>query len=150
MDVYYPPVGFYFRVSITGISTIDDSSFKEVSGISAEMNLEEIAEGGENRYKHRLPTTVKYTDLELKRGLLTRTSELAIWCIDTLEAGLNVPIVTKSITVTLLNPEAQPLMAWDFVNAWPIQWSLSNFDSEENKVAVESIKFAYSYFTKAL
>lgn len=149
MEVYYPPVGFYFSLSFTGVSTALDASFKEASGISAEMNVEEVAEGGENRFKYRLPTTVKYSDLELKRGLITKTSALAIWCMEVLNGGLDIPIVTKSITVNLLNEEGSPLMTWNFVNAWPTQWSISSLDSEKNEIVVESIKFAYTYFTKS-
>lgn len=149
MEVYYPPVGFYFTLSFTGVSTTNDASFKEASGISVEMNVEEVAEGGENRYKHRLPTSTKYSDLELKRGLLTKSSELATWCMDTLSGGLNETIEVKDITVSLLNADGDPLMSWDFANAWPTQWSISNLDSEKNEIVVESMKFAYSYFTKS-
>lgn len=149
MEVYYPPVAFYFKLSFTGVSSAQDASFKEVSGISAEMNLEEISEGGENRYKHRLPTYVKYGDLELKRGLLVANSDLATWCFDTLGSGLNDAIQPKAITVTLLDADANPLMTWNFTNAYPIRWDISNLDSEDNKLVIESIKFAYSYFTKA-
>lgn len=148
MEVYYPPVAFYFKLSFTGVTSARDASFKEVSGISAEMNLEEVAEGGENRYRHRLPTYVKYGDLELKRGVLVANSQLASWCLDILGSGLVAAIVPRTITVSLLNADANPLMAWDFANAYPIQWSVSNLDSEENKIVVESLKFAYSYFTR--
>lgn len=61
----YPTVGFYFQVTIEN----ETYSFKEVSGISSEVSTEEITEGGENRFKYKVPTHVKYSNLELKEEL---------------------------------------------------------------------------------
>ena len=68
----YPPVGFHFRVEFGLDGAGDqDSRFQEVGGLSAELGTEELQEGGENRFVHRLPTLPKYGNLVLKRGLLT-------------------------------------------------------------------------------
>ncbi|UTW62266.1 phage tail protein [bacterium SCSIO 12741] len=145
--VYYPPPGFYFSLSFEGIRTKSDFAFKEVSGIQMETEVEEIAEGGENRFKHRLPKASKYQDLELKRGLVAKGSSLAQWCKGTIGGGLNSPIQTKNVTVNLLDSDGNSLMAWSFANAWPVAWSVSNLNSMENQLMVETLKFAYSYFT---
>ena len=39
---YYPPVGFYFKVQISGASSDDDAAFSEVSGLDTEIEIEEI------------------------------------------------------------------------------------------------------------
>ena len=44
----------------------------------------EILEGGENRFKYKLPTQSKYQDLVLKRGLIPIKSKLATWVKKTL------------------------------------------------------------------
>lgn len=149
MDAYYPPVGFYFKLSFAGISSGVDVAFQEVSGISAEMSVEEVAEGGENRFKHRLPTGGKYGNLVVKRGLVAANSQLATWCTQTVGSDLSAPMVTKNITVTLLDPDANPLMAWNFVNAWPVKWSVSDLKSMQGEIVVESIEFSFSYFNNA-
>ena len=58
---YYPPVGFYFKVDI-GVSGAyrTDSEFQSVSGLSVDIETEEFAEGGENRFKHKLPVKTKF------------------------------------------------------------------------------------------
>ena len=85
MAQYYPPAGFHFRVefNLDGIKD-SDVRFQEVSGLSAELGVEEVTEGGENRFPHRLPTRAKYSNLTLKRGLLT-DSRLIDWCKNAIE-----------------------------------------------------------------
>ncbi len=141
----YPPVSFYFSVTITGISTSSDSAFMEVSGLDAELSTFEIKEGGENRFTHRLPDRVKYSNLILKRGLMLAASDLAVWCKETLESDFSKPIVTHSINLLLLDPKGSPSMVWNFVNAWPIKWSVSNFDAKANEIAIETLEFSYAY-----
>lgn len=146
---YYPPPSFYFSLAFDGISGDADAGFQEASGMSAEMETEEVANGGENNFKYKLPKAAKYSNLVLKRGLVTSGSDLAKWCETTLSGGLNAQIKTKSITLTLLNSEGDALMSWNFVNAYPVKWSISDFKSQENSFSVETLEFAYNYFKKA-
>ena len=146
----YPLVSFYFKLSFSGVSGTVDASFKEVSGISMEMGTEEIAEGGDSAFKHRVPTSVKFSNLVLKRGLVPKDSELIAWCKNTLEEGPANFIETKNIIVHLLNENGGPLNAWSFINAWPVKWVASNLNSMNNEVLIETLEFAYSSFTEML
>ena len=80
MAAYYPPVGFHFKVEFQDIENrTNDHQFQSVSGLSVDLETEEIAEGGENRFKHKIPVRTKYPNLVLKRGLLI-DSGLIEWC----------------------------------------------------------------------
>src|SRR4030095_871188 len=144
MSVYYPPPCFHFKVEVLGLSPNDsDVRFTEVSGLSVELGTEEIAEGGENRFIQKYPTRAKYSELVLKRGLLV-DSEVITWiqeCIDELN------IQPKNIDVKLLNEEHDPLITWHVVNAFPTKWSISDLNSMNNAVVIESMQFFYQYFT---
>ena len=48
----------------------------------------------------------------------------------------------------LLNEEHEPLATWNFLRAYPVKWSLSDFKAQENALAVESLELAYSRFRK--
>lgn len=146
MKEFYPPVSFYFQVSFQGNSGKNDGSFKEVSGITMEMGTEEIAEGGVNGYKHRVPVAAKYPNLVLKRGLVPKNSEIAKWFMNTLGGNLEETIETKTVIVKLLNENGDPLKSWNFVNAWPVKWALSDLNSMNNEIAIESMELAFSYF----
>ncbi len=146
MSDEYPPVAFYFKLSFMDPSGAVDAAFKEVSGLTMEMETEEITEGGNNIFKHRVPTAVKFSNLVLKRGLVPKDSPLIDWCAKTLGGGLSEKIKTKNIVVSLLDENGDPLKAWSFANTWPVKWSASDLNTMANEVLIESIEFSYSYF----
>ena len=144
MAVYYPPVGFHFKVEVLDLTPDDsDVRFTEVSGLSVEMGTEEVAEGGENRFIQKYPVRAKYPELVLKRGLL-KTSPVWDWVRQCIE---DYNIEPKNIDVKLLNEERQPLMTWHLVGAYPTKWSVSDFNSTANAIVVESLQLFYQYFT---
>jgi phage tail-like protein len=143
MPVYYPPVGFHFRVEFDLPGAGDsDMRFREVSGLSAELEEETYNEGGENRFVQKLPVRARYPDLVLKRGLLT-SSVVRRWCQEAIQ---NLDIQPVTVWVTLLNDAHEPLQTYTVVNAWPKKWSVSDFNAESGEVVVESLELAYQQF----
>ena len=145
MSDNYPPVSYYFSLSFSDVTGQTEASFKEVSGISNEIPIEETKEGGVNSFKHRLPGTIKYSNLELKRGLISKDSALFNWCKATVESGLGNPIETKTILVSLLDENSKPLKTWSFADAWPVKWDISDFNSVNDELVVETLEFAYRF-----
>ncbi len=151
MQEYYPPVGSYFKLEF-GNAVQNDSStaaiFQEVSGISEDVATEEITEGGENRFKYKVPSFRKYDNLILKRGFIGENSPLADWCQKVIQSDLNCPITPKDIQLTLLNEKGAPLMTWNFINAWPVKLSISNLRGHENVLVLDTLEFAYNHFSR--
>lgn len=145
MAKYYPPVGFHFRVDIEGITEGNQEiSFQEVSGLNATIGEFTYKEGGENRFTHRLPDRVSYEKLILKRGLLVG-SKLIGWFKNGVESFTFDP---KDITITLLNTEHEPLESWSVVKAYPVKWSISGFNAQQNEIVVETIELVFQYFNR--
>ena len=143
MNNIYPPVSFHFKVEFNGISSQDKNvQFQSVSGLSVDIETEEFAEGGENRFKHKLPVRSKFPNLILKRGLVT-DSEVIIWCRNAIESFQFEPV---DLTVKLLNENHEPLITWNVVHAYPVKWSVADLNAEESKIAIETIELAYNYF----
>lgn len=142
MASIYPPTGFHFKVKFDGIDPETDQYFQSVSGLSVDIETEEIAEGGENRFKHKLPVRTKYPNLVLKRGLLIDSAVIK-WCRDAIENANFSPL---DLTVILLNEKHEPLSTWSISHAYPVKWSVADFNAEESKVVIESIELAYNYF----
>lgn len=152
-----PPPGFHFAVRILGGTSGQksqfDAAFQEVSGISAEMQFEEIKEGGENQFVHKVPSRLSYDNLVLKRGLVIWPSEFGTWCknmlaADTSPGGKNW-VELHDINVSLLalqKKKSKPIRTWTFVNAKPAKWEISNFNAQESSLALETITFSYQYF----
>ncbi|KNG93160.1 hypothetical protein ATO11_14215 [Pseudaestuariivita atlantica] len=139
----HPPVAFSFAVRIAGTSGRVDGGFSEVSGLGVEREVAEVAEGGENRFVHKLPGRVKHENLVLKRGMVTRSSSLFKWCDTILSAPLSRRIDTRNIQVSLLNERGRPLMVWTASRAWPVKWDVATFDAKASEVAIETMEFAY-------
>lgn len=141
---YYPPVGFSFLVSITGIDGQNESNFQEVSGLSAKLGVEEVKEGGENRFIHRFPTPAKYENLVLKRGMVTDST-----LIDWVKKAVGQFIFsTKTVVLSLLNEKAEPLATWNFVNAYPVSIKVSEFKAQENALVIETLELCFDYFER--
>lgn len=145
-DTGYPPSGFYFSLGFSDVKTTADAAFQEVSGLSAERETETIGEGGLNLYKYTVPTVAKYSNLVLKRGLLTEGSALAAWVRNTIGSDLTAPIVPKQMYLKLLNEQGQPLAFWSFENAWPVKWSVSDFNAQDSTIAIETLELSYTWF----
>jgi phage tail-like protein len=144
MANYYPPVGFHFKVEVTGCSNDLDVRFTDVSGLSVEMGTEEVAEGGENRFIQKYPTRTKYPELVLKRGLVLPDSGIWTWAKKCLEDYVIEP---RSIFIKLLNEAHEPLMTWNVVGAYPTKWAVSDLGASNNAVVIESLQLFYQYFT---
>ena len=121
----------------------NDTKFQSVSGLSVDIETEEIAEGGENRFKHKLPVKTKFPNLVLKRGILL-DSALIDWCKDAIE---NFSFSPVNLTVKLLNEENNPIMTWKVNHAYPVKWNVEAFNAEESKLVAETIELTYNFFT---
>lgn len=143
---YYPPYGFYYRVNWLDFEVNQraaDVRFQSVSGLSVEYDYESFKEGGENRFEHKLPVRTKYSDLVLKRGMLTN-SEVIDWMLKAFRDREFQPV---SLNVVLLSEGGAPLRAWKVAGAVPKKWNVSDLDASSNSIVVETMELSYRYFT---
>ncbi len=143
MNDYYPPWSFYYKVEFGVSKDKNDVRFQTVSGLSVEYDMEEFKEGGENRFTHKLPVRTKYADLVLKRGMLTDSAVIA-WFFDAFRERQFAP---TDVNVILMNADGEPLRSWKIAQAIPKKWSISDLNSGENSVVIESMELSYRYFT---
>ncbi|MBP5455180.1 MAG: phage tail protein [Paludibacteraceae bacterium] len=122
-------------------------AFSEVSGISAELQTEEVGEGGNNSFKYRLPKPPKYNNLVLKRALSTTPSVLIMWAN---EAIHNFNFYPCTAVVALLNEEHIPVKVWAFNNAYPVKLEVSNLSANKSELVIETLELAYNYSRRIL
>lgn len=142
------PVGFYFKVEFPDLPNGNEEIyFQEVGGINMELETEPVKNGGENRFTQLLPTRTKYPNLSLKRSLKV-SSSLVDWCKDTIQNFNKNPIVEpRTVMVKLLNDKGDPLVAYNFVNAYPVKWAITDFNAQDSKLVIETLDLYYQYFT---
>ncbi|WP_299409905.1 phage tail protein [Acaryochloris sp. IP29b_bin.148] len=140
-----PPVGFFFAVTflIGGfIPNPLDIRFQRVSGMTSTIETTEVREGGENLFVHRLPTRVTYDNLVLERGMVIGS---------VLNVEFNVAMSTLrfepgNVLVMLLNAKETPIAAWLFQETYPLKWSVSDLDANQNSVVIDTMELAYTRF----
>lgn len=133
-----------FRVHIDGFD--QSIGFTNVTGFKASIGTEDVLEGGENTFTHKLPKRSSYGNLTLKRGVL-KDIALYHWFSDALNFFEFTP---KKVTVSLLDvPNGAIIEQWIFVNAWPISWSFTDLDSTasgNSALMLETVELTYQYF----
>jgi phage tail-like protein len=139
----YPPPGFHFMVVIEMFpQTPQDVRFQSVSGLIVSIPTEAVAEGGEHRFKHQMPGVPQFQKLVLKRGLFIG-SFISVWCKNAIE---NFEFEPKNIIISLLNDLHVPVAVWHVFNAYPVKVEISEFNAEQNTLAIETLELSYQYF----
>lgn len=132
-----PSPSFRFHVEVQGVQV---ARFSECSGLEFEQETFDYKEGGLNSRLHRLPGRFKFTNVTLKKGIATDGSSLWEW----VQKTVSEPVQAKTVTVTLYDLTGQnPLRTWTFVDAYPVKWSASALNAEQNAIAIETLVLAH-------
>ncbi len=131
---------FFFRGG--RIPLVTDFMFQRVGGLSSEVQVDAINEGGQNLFPHRLPGRISYGNLALERGFAL-LSPLTWEFINTFTRHQFIP---SSVLVVLLGDAGMPLASWVFEKAYPVKWSFSDLEAQDSKVFVDSMELAYTRY----
>ncbi len=74
-----PEYGLVLRFKVTLDDHTDLGSWTKCEGLSVEYDVQEIKEGGQNDYVHRLPGRAKYQNIKLTRPIDKDTGKVAVW-----------------------------------------------------------------------
>ncbi|MGZ4954227.1 MAG: phage tail protein [Methylobacter sp.] len=137
-----PPLAFRFNVFFFMGGIVPnplDIRFSKVSGLSSNIDTQSLNEGGQNLYTHRLPTRIQHDNLVLERGM-------AIGSMLVAEFNTTMSLFKfnpSNVLVTLLDETGSPISGWLFMTAYPVKWTVSDLNAEQNQVVVETMELAY-------
>ncbi len=129
---------FSYKVAIDGLDVVN---FREVDGLSVQLDVVEYYEGGDNTHHHKLIGGTRYSNLVLRRGT---TDCKALW--DWIKQTLSGTIERKNGSIEALNQQGDPVVRWDFKNAWPCRYEGPSFRGGESGIAFEMIELAHDGF----
>ena len=130
-----PYAGFNFTVTVEGS---EPAAFATVIVPTVEIDVVEYRDGNDRANQPRqVVGLTKYTNLVLKRGIATRP-DLWAW-FDQVRQGT---IDRRTVVVTLLNEERNPVMVWKLHKCLPIKWVGPTLSAHESEVAIEEIELA--------
>lgn len=140
------PVAFYFKVTFSGQQGVEEIAFQEVSGLSAELDVETRQEGGVNDAVLYLPKGLKTGRVTMKRAMLPAGSgtgaRFADWIQQTLDFDEDRPIQPRDLLIHLLDAKGETLHLWECGGTYPVKWSTESFESQKNAVAIVNLEFA--------
>ena len=150
-DEYNYLPSFFFKVDFHGLGDDNvEAHFQDISGIQAELSVEEIEEGGLLEYTHRLPKRTKYPNLVLKRALSSTPSEINKWVE---EAIFNFRFKLCQVSVSLLKAkdkeEFETIKTWTLFGAYPLKVSWSDLNASKSGLVIETLELAYRYAVRS-
>jgi phage tail-like protein len=120
--------------------------FQECTGLAADLEVKEYAEGGVNDFMHKLPTRVKWPNIVLKRGV-THEKALLEWFWATRTSGLAANVIDE-VTISLMGPGSQLVRTWTFWGAFPVKWEGPTLNAGSNSIATEKLEIAHKGLTQ--
>lgn len=133
---------------IVEVDGVEIGRFMEISGLEVTVEVDPIAEGGQNGFVHKVPRGMSWPNITLKRGI-TQGNGLFEWLQEASGekfAAKGNKVTRHTAAVTLIGPGGTRLRAWEFDAAFPVKWTGPNFSAGSNEAAVESLEFTHHGF----
>lgn len=130
-----PLIGNYnFLLEIDGVVL---GRFTGVEGLSAEIEVVEFREGGDNGTIRKIPGRTTYSNIVLKRGY-TANNDIWTWMQEIIDGNFT----TRDGSIRIVQNGGAEVARFNFFNAWPARYELGLNDSNGNDVAIETLTFA--------
>jgi phage tail-like protein len=121
------------------------AAFTEFQLPTIEVKTESITEGGQNTYVHQLPVRVESaTTLTLRHGI-AHSQDLLAWYSQVLNGQMADAI--RQVTVAMYGEDHQPLMIWNFRDAYPTKWVGPTLKSSDSAVLIEELTLVHHGFS---
>ncbi len=130
------------------VDGVDIGRFMEVSGLEVSVETEDISEGGQNSFVHKLPGRMTWPNITLKRGV-TKADNLLKWLNESSGESFSAnsnKLTRKTAAITLLDRTGKRLRSWDFDGAFPVKWTGPSFAASSTDDASETLEITHHGF----
>ena len=127
------------------VDGVEIGQFMEISGLEVNIAVEDIEEGGENSFVHKLPGRMSWPNITLKRGI-TQNDALLTWLNKSSGEQFTASgnkLARSTAAITLTGPSGDRLRAWEFDGAFPIRWKGPDFAADSNEWATEELEITH-------
>jgi len=133
------------------IGTLQIGAFTEVTGLGVSIDVEELMEGGQNAYTHKLLGRMRWPNIVLKRGL-TDSNALFTWLLKFSGDGFNGAenkVKPETGSISVVTPKGDPFRTWSLIDVKPVKWSGPRLAASSRDLAIEELEVCHSGFTVA-
>lgn len=146
--------GFYEKgpLSSTFVVDVDGNPigrFLECSGLEMSIDVEEIEEGGQNDFVHKVPGRLTWPNITLRRGI-TQNDGLIEWMRKSsgeMFDGAGDKLARATVGITMLSSSGSPIREWSVEGAFPVSWKGPQFSASDDDVLTEELEIAHHGFT---
>jgi len=136
----WPMPKFYFKVLMNST----EISFQEVSGLDTESQPIEYRHGDNPLFSAlKMPGIAKYGIVTMKKGVFKSDNKFWDWYN---QIKMNT-IKKEPVIISLLDETGNPTITWTLTNAFPTKISSTDFKSDGNEVAIETIEISHEGLT---
>lgn len=121
----------YFSVILDGLPF---PNWTSVSGVSFGLDIAELAEGGNQFFKHFLPQAIKHEPITLTRPVGAESNVLQSW----FSSFLMVPR-KMTAAITAFGPDSIPLHSTTLMGVIPVSYKLSDMTAGNNQPLTETL-----------
>jgi phage tail-like protein len=124
------------------------AGFSEASGLEMRMQVEDYPAGGLNGTVLKFPGRVSWSNIVLKRGIVTRRDPLDqtdLWAW--FKSYLDGAGQRRDGVITLNDASGEARRAWAFRRGLPVRWTGPSLDAVRSAVAIEAIEIAHEGIT---
>jgi len=140
-----PPTASRFLFEVDGIEI---GVLREVTGLAVTVGVQEIREGGQNGFVHKMPDRMTWPNLVFRRGV-TESDALFTWLGKSSGEGYagNSNKLTRSTgAVTAIDAIGGRLRSWEFDDVFPVRWQGPDFEASTNATLEEELEVAHHGF----
>ena len=133
-----PFSAFGFKVVLSTLDGEQMGLFQEVSGLSVQVNITDLVEGGVNDRTHKIIGNTTYSNIILKRGLFNR--KFFDWITSISKQG---KITRDTLKIEILGDDMNAVMAYKCDRVVPVKWNGPTLNVMSDAIATESLELAH-------
>ncbi len=129
------------------VDGVEIGTFTEVSGLNVEVTEDQIEEGGQNQFVHRLPGRMSWPNIVLKRGLV-ENDNLFAWFSKTAGDGFakTNKLERHTAAITMMSEDGDRLRSWRLDGVFPVKWTGPELAASTMERATEELEIAHHGF----
>jgi phage tail-like protein len=125
----------FFQLTIAGNSL---GNFHTCSGLGAQVEVEQLVEGGNNGFAWQLPSRITWSNITLTRPVTSDTTKVANWLSKIIKR-----VDRQDGEIVALQPNLTPITRWQVTGIVPVRWQGPSFDPADSQPAVETLEIAH-------
>lgn len=134
-------MGHHFSVIVDN-PMFNLGTWSKVAGLQVAWNACEYRVGDQGNQSWVIPGNTKYSNIKLSRAACADSQVVQQWLAQT---STNPTPLSGAISLVALGG-LMPIVTWPLNEFFPIAWSITDFDADQGKPAIETLEITHGGF----